>query len=136
MFDKNYFLNQLRNGESLDTMAKSIADAMNDAMVDFQAELEERHNAECMAKIESKKYELAKEMVHIIQEYGMMVAPDAKEILDQVTEEDLEVMIKTLDEMFHMMTSMVELKNKLEGLETSTPKTDDDVLANFIATLM
>ena len=89
MFDKNYFLSQLRNGESLDVMAKSIADAMNDAMVDFQAELEERHNAEHMAAIESKKYELAKQMVHIIQEYGMLVAPDAKEILDQVTEEDL-----------------------------------------------
>ena len=136
MFDKNYFLSQLRNGESLDIMAKGIADAMNDAMVDFQAELEERHNAERKAKIENKKYELAKEMVHIIQEYGMLVAPDAKEILDQVTEDDLEAMVKTLDEMFHMMTSMVELKNKLENLETSTPKTDDDVLANFIASLM
>ena len=136
MFDKNYFLNQLRNGESLDTMAKSIADAMNDAMVDFQAELEERHNAECMAAIENKKYELAKEMVHIIQEYGMLVAPDAKEIMNNVTEEDLDVMIKTLDEMFHMMTSMIELKNKLEGASVPTPKSDDDVLANFIASLM
>ena len=134
MFDKNYFLNQLRNGESLDTLAKGIADAMNDAMVDFQAELEERHNAERLASIENAKYELAKEMVHIIQDYGMLVAPEAKEILDQVTEEDLEVMVKTLDEMFHMMTSMIELKNKLEG--ASAPKTDDDVLANFIASLM
>lgn len=134
MFDKNYFLNQLRNGESLDTMAKGISDAMNDAMIDFQAELEERYNAERKAAIEIKKYEMAKQMVHIIQEYGMLVAPEAKEILDQVTEEDLEVMVKTLDEMFHMMTSMIELKNKLEG--ASTPKTDDDVLANFIATLM
>ena len=136
MFDKNYFLSQLRNGESLDVMAKGIADAMNDAMVDFQAELEERHNAERMAEVESKKYELAKGMVHIIQEYGMLVAPDAKEILDQVTEEDLDVMVKTLDEMFHMMTSMIELKNKLEGLDTPKAKTDDDVLANFIASLM
>lgn len=136
MFDKNYFLSQLRNGESLDTMAKGIADAMNDAMVDFQAELEERHNAERMAEIESKKYELAKQMVHIMQEYGMLVAPDAKEILDQVTKEDLDVMVKSLDEMFHMMTSMIELKNKLEGLDTPKTKTDDDVLANFIASLM
>ena len=136
MFDKNYFLSQLRNGESLDVMAKGIADAMNDAMVDFQAEMKERHNAERMAAVESKKYELAKQMVHIIQEYGMLVAPDAKEILDQVTEEDLEVMVKTLDEMFHMMTSMIELKNKLEGLDTPKAKSDDDVLANFIATLM
>ena len=136
MFDKNYFLNQLRNGESLDTMAKGIADAMNDAMVDFQAELEERHNAERLASIENEKYELAKQMVHILQDYGMLVAPEAKEIMDQVTEEDLDVMVKSLDEMFHMMTSMIELKNKLEGLDTPKAKTDDDVLANFIATLM
>ena len=136
MFDKNYFLSQLRNGESLDVMAKGIADAMKEAMVDFQTELEERHNAERKAAIESKKYELAKQMVHIIQEYGMLVAPDAKEILDQVTEDDLEAMVKTMDEMFHMMTSMVELKNKLEGLDTPKAKSDDDVLANFIASLM
>ena len=136
MFDKNYFLSQLRNGESLDVMAKGIADAMNDAMVDFQAEVEERHNAERMAEIERKKYDLAKQMVHIIQEYGMLVAPDAKEILDQVTEDDLEAMIKSLDEMFRMMTSMIELKNKLEGLDTPKAKSDDDILANFIASLM
>ena len=54
--------------------------------------------------------------------------------MDQVTEEDLDVMVKTLDEMFHMMTSMINLKNKLEG--TSASKSDDDVLANFIASLM
>ena len=136
MFDKNYFLNQLRNGENIDAMAKNITDAMNDAMVDFQAELEERHKAERMAAIESKKYELAKQMVHIIQEYGMLVAPEAKEIMDQVTEEDLDVMVKTLDEMFHMMTSMINLKNKLENTSASKIKSDDDVLANFIASLM
>ena len=134
MFDKNYFLNQLRNGENLDVMAKKITDAMNDAMVDFQAELEERHKAEQMAVIESKKYELAKQMVHIIQDYGMLVAPEAKEIMDQVTDEDLDVMVKTLDEMFHMVTSMISLKNKLES--TSASKSDDDILANFIKTLM
>lgn len=134
MFDKNYFLNQLRNGESLDVMAKSIADAMNDAMEVYQVELEAAQKAERMAAIEVKKYELAKQMVHIIQEYGMLVAPDAKEIMDKVTEEDLDAMVRSLDEMFHMMTSMIELKNKLEG--ASAPESDDDVLANFIASLM
>ena len=136
MFDKNYFLNQLRNGASIDTIGQSIADAMNEAVEAHNAEVAAAKAAATKAAVESKKYELAKEMVHTIREYGMLVAPDAKEILDQVTEDDLEAMIKTLDEMFHMMTSMVKLKNKLEGLETSTPKTDDDILANFIATLM
>ena len=136
MFDKNYFLNQLRNGESLDVMAKSIADAMNDAMEVYQVEKEAAQEAERKAAVENKKYELAKQMVHIIQEYGMLVAPDAKEIMDKVTEEDLDVMVKSLDEMFRMMTSMIELKNKLESLETSSPKSDDDILANFIASLM
>ena len=136
MFDKNYFLNQLRNGENLDVLAKGISEAMNDAMEEFQAELNERRNAERLASIQNSKYHLAQEMVRIIQEYGRLVAPEAKEIMEQVTEEDLDVMVKSLDEMFHMMTSMVELKNKLEGLETSTPKTDDDILANFITSLM
>ena len=134
MFDKNYFLNQLRNGESMDVMAKSIADAMNDALEVYQVEMEAAQKAERMAAIESKKYELAKKMVYVIQEYGMLVAPEAKEIIDQVTEEDLGAMVKTMDEMFHMMTSMIELKNKLES--ASVPESDDDVLANFIASLM
>lgn len=134
MFDKNYFLSQLRNGESMDTMAKSIADAMNDALETYQVEKEAAQKAERMAAIEVKKYELAKQMVHIIQEYGMLIAPEAKEVMDAVTEEDLEAMVRSLDEMFHMMTSMIDLKNKLEG--ASTPKSDDDILANFIATLM
>ena len=136
MFDKNYFLNQLRNGENLDVLAKGISDAMNDAMEEFQTELNERRNAERLASIQNSKYHLAKEMVRIIQEYGRLVAPEAKEIMEQVTQEDLDVMVKSLDEMFHMMTSMIELKNKLEGLDTPKAKTDDDVLANFIATLM
>lgn len=136
MFDKNYFLNQLRNGENLDVLAKGISEAMNDAMEEFQAELNERRNAERLASIQNSKYHLAQEMVRIIQEYGRLVAPEAKEIMEQVTEEDLDVMVKSLDEMFHMMTSMVELKNKLEGLETSSPKSDDDILANFITSLM
>lgn len=134
MFDKNYFLSQLRNGESMDVMAKGIADAMNDALETYQVEKEAAQKAERMAAIEVKKYELAKQMVHIIQEYGMLIAPEAKEVMDAVTEEDLEAMVRSLDEMFHMMTSMIDLKNKLEG--ASTPKSDDDILANFIATLM
>ena len=141
MFDKNYFLNQLRNGASIDAIGQSIADAMNEAVEAHNAEVaaaeaEAAKAAAAKAAVENKKYELAKEMIHIIQEYGMIVAPNAKEIMDQVTEEDLNVMIQTLDEMFHMMTSMIELKNKLEGASIPTSKSDDDVLANFIASLM
>ena len=134
MFDKNYFLNQLRNGASIDTIGQSIADAMNEAVEAHNAEVAAAEAAK--AAVESKKYELAKQMVHIIQEYGMLVAPDAKEIMDKVTEEDLDVMVKSLDEMFRMMTSMIELKNKLESLDAPKAKSDDDVLANFIASLM
>ena len=36
-YDKNYFLDQLRNGQDINDIASSMADAMNAAMADFTA---------------------------------------------------------------------------------------------------
>lgn len=136
MFDKEFFLNHMRNGESLDDLAQMISVAMNDAKDAFDAEVAAARKAENEAFLNQRKFDLAKEMVEVIREYGHLVAPEAEDILNGCTEDDLKMMVKTLDEMFNMMKAMTQLKVELEKAPTPKVKlSDDDVLANFIMTL-
>ena len=152
MFDKNYFLNQLRNGVSMDSMGQALADAMNEAQEAYTAELAVKEKEAEAAAMAQNKREMALDLIDIIRDYGHMVAPDAADILDDISDEDVEAMIVTLDQMFQMMSSMAQLKANLESLDKLpvpkaqakshiTPvakpsKSDDEVLAKFIASLM
>ena len=152
MFDKNYFLNQLRNGVSMDSMGQALADAMNEAQEAYIAELAVKEKEAEAAAMAQNKREMALDLIDIIRDYGHMVAPDAADILDDISDEDVEAMIVTLDQMFQMMSSMAQLKANLESLDKLpvpkaqakshiTPvakpsKSDDEVLAKFIASLM
>lgn len=135
MFDKNYFLNQLRNGEDMEVVAKNIADAMNDALDEYHTECQAQKEHE--AHINQRKFDIAQHMVKLIQEYGELCVPEASDIFENYTDDDLKVMMKSLDEMFDLMKSMVQLKNALDVKPaTSTPNSDDEVLGNFIKSLM
>lgn len=144
MFDKNYFLNQLRNGVSMDSMGQALADAMNEAQEAYTAELAVKEKEAEAAAMAQNKREMALDLIDIIRDYGRMVAPEAADILDNVDDEDVDAMIVTLDQMFQMMSSMAQLKANLEKAQTTsriTPvakssKSDDEVLAKFIASLV
>ena len=152
MFDKNYFLNQLRNGVSMDSMGQALADAMNEAQEAYTAELEVAKKAQADAEMAQAKRDMALDLIDIIRDYGHLVAPEAADILDDVNDDDVDAMIVTLDQMFQMMSSMAQLKANLENLDKLpvpkaqakshiTPvakpsKSDDEVLAKFIASLM
>lgn len=152
MFDKNYFLTQLRNGVSMDDMGQALADAMNEAQEAYIAEQAAKVKEAEEAAMAQNKREMALDLIDIIRDYGHMVAPDAADILDDIDDEDVEAMIVTLDQMFQMMSSMAQLKANLESLDKLpvpkaqakshiTPvakpsKSDDEVLAKFIASLM
>lgn len=153
MITTNDVLARLRNGESMDTIGQSIADVLNAAQEAYIAEQE-------VAKAEQEKQEmarakrlLAEELIDLIQEYGELVDPNAAALLDEVDDSDVEAMVEALDQMFQMMSAMVKLKADLEsgkfdfGLPKAqtksviTPaknpaKSDDEVLAKFIASLM
>ena len=144
MFDKNYFLNQLRNGVSMDSMGQALADAMNEAQEAYTAELAVKEKEAEAAAMAQTKRDMALDLIDIIRDYGDLVAPEAAEILDDIDDTDIDAMVTTLDEMFHMMTAMAQLKTKLENIQPKskiTPvakraKSDDEVLANFIKSLM
>ena len=147
VYDKNYFLDQLRNGASMDSMGQALADAMNEAQNAYAAELATKEKEAEAAAIAQTKKDMALDLIDIIRNYGHLVAPEAANILDDVDDDDIDAMIITLDEMFNMMTAMVQLKTKLETLDKvptknyTTPvakraKSDDEVLSNFIKSLM
>ena len=142
MFDKNYFLTQLRNGVSMDDMGQALADAMNAAQDDYIAEQEAAKAKIAEAEMTAAKRALAIDMVEIIQEYGELVAPDAEDVFSNVSDEDIDAMVESLDQMFNMMSSLMKLKHDLEKATVAPkagckkPKSDDEVLAKFIASLM
>jgi hypothetical protein len=143
MFDKNYFLDQLRNGTSMDDMDQALADAMNAAQEAYTAELAVKEKEAEAAAMAQTKRDMALDLIDIIRDYGRMVAPEAADILDNVDDEDIDAMVVTLDQMFQMMKSMAQLKINLEKAQAKSTKipvkhskSDDDILANFIASLM
>lgn len=148
VYDKNYFLDQLRNGTSMDDMGQALANAMNEAQTAYAAEVAAKEKEAEAAAMAQTKRDMALDLVDIIRDYGHLVAPEAADILDEVDDEDIDAMVATLDEMFHMMTAMAQLKVQLEKGCTQIPeckpvikavkraKSDDEVLANFIKTLM
>ena len=142
MFDKNYFLTQLRNGVSMDSIGQALADAMNEAQEAYAAEQEIAKAEQAALDLAQAKRALACELIELIQEYGDLVDPNAADMLDEISDEDIDAMVTTLDEMFHMMSAMVELKKNLEAAAqpvkkaTKRPKSDDEVLSNFIKSLM
>ena len=145
MITTNDILARLRNGESMDTIGQSIADVLNEAQEAYAAELAVKEQEAEAAAIAQTKREMALDLIDIIRDYGRMVAPEAEDILDNIDDADVDAMVATLDEMFHMMTAMVQLKTQLENIQPKSAKlpvpvkrakSDDEVLANFIKSLM
>ena len=139
MFDKEYFLTQLRKGADLDDMGKALATALNEAQKAYAEEQAAKEKEAKAAAMAQTKRELVLDMIGIIQAYGRLVAPEAAETLEDITDDDIDAMIAGLDQMYQMMTSMAKLKTDLEKI-TITPapkraKSDDEILANFIKTL-
>ena len=125
----------MRNGTSIDTIGQALADAMNEANEAFHAEQEAAKAEQAAQDLAQHKRNLACELIDIIRDYGDLVAPDAADMLDELDDDDIDMMVNTLDEMFKMMTAVSELK---VALKPATKKThsDDEVLANFIKSLM
>lgn len=152
-YDKNYFLDQLRNGQDINTMGQHIADAMNAAMADFAAEQEAARKAEAerVAKVEltAKKKAIGEEIVDLFREYAALTGNTAMDELE-ITDEDMDTLVEALDQTFALMGAMKELKAAIDSIPedkvvTRNPKSptsalhvksDDETLAEFLATIM
>ena len=152
-YDKNYFLDQLRNGQDINAIGQAMADAMNAAMADYTAEQEAARKAEAerVAKVElaARKKALGIEIVDLFREYAALTGNTAMDEME-ITDEDLDTLIEALDQTFALMGAMKELKVAIDSIpadkivarnpkiniNTSRAKSDDEVLADFLATIL
>ena len=152
-YDKNYFLDQLRNGQDINAIGQAMADAMNAAVADYNAEQEAARKAEAdrVAKVEltARKKDLGLQMVDLFREYAALTGNTAMDELE-ITDEDMDTLVEALDQTFALMGAMKELKvaidsipadkvvarNPKVNINTSRAKSDDEVLADFLATIL
>ena len=149
-YDKNYFLDQLRNGQDISTMGQQIADAMNAAIADFSAEQEAARKAEAerVAKVElaAKKKAIGEEIVDLFREYAALTGNTSMDEME-ITDEDMDTLVEALDQTFALMGAMKELKVAIDSIPADkvvarNPKTrihaksDDEALADFLAQIM
>lgn len=145
MISEKDILARLRNGESMDTIGQSIADVLNAAQNAYDAELEAAKEAQAAKEIEAKKHSMAEAFIHLMQDYGDLVCPGSRDILAEYTDEDLDEMITAIDQMFNLLSFAIQMRAALEEKPqakshitpaTHVPKSDDEVLANFIKSLV
>ena len=152
-YDKNYFLDQLRNGQDINAIGQAMADAMNAAMADFAAEQEAARKAEAerVAKVEltAKKKAIGEEIVDLFREYAALTGNTSMDEME-ITDEDMDTLVEALDQTFALMGAMKELKVAIDSIPADkvvarNPKTrtatihaksDDEALADFLATIM
>ena len=143
----NDILARLRNGESMDAIGQSIADMLNEAQDAYIAEQEIAKKEQAAQELAQAKRNLACGLIDLIKEYGELTAPGTVELLDDIDDSDIDAMVEALDQMFTMMVSLTQLKANLAKLEvpqtkskvvpvTKRAKSDDEVLAKFIQSLM
>ena len=152
-YDKNYFLDQLRNGQDINAIGKAMADAMNAAVADYAAEQEAARKAEAerVAKVEltAKKKAIGEEIVDLFREYAALTGNTAMDEME-ITDDDMDTLVEALDQTFALMSAMKELKVAIDSIPADkvvarNPKTrtatihaksDDEALADFLATIM
>ena len=148
MFDKNYFLERMNAGESLDDIGKSVADMMNAAKAEYEAQAALRAKVQKEEELKAHKMEIATKIANLFAEYADLVCPAVKDGFDNFNAETL---VEILDE-------SLELAKNLRGLAdyftedspfnpcrtriidaaiptrktTKVKRTDDDILSEFI----
>ena len=132
MFDKNYFLTRMRNGESIDQIGQSIADMMNEAVDAYEAELDAQKNAEARRK-------LVRCMINDINELAKL--DGCEELGVSLTDEEADEMVESFTEMFKGLTVMRQTLDALTKATSNVQKPvakadgDDAILANFLRDL-
>ena len=134
--DKNYFLNKLNEGESIDSIGQAIADMMNAAVQEYETE-------KARAAKTDRKREIMKELCALIEEYGKLENVDED---FNITDEDIDALMKAFEEMFKTITELKKIANALDQkIAVSDNKnikvnakpymSDDEILSNFIKML-
>lgn len=138
MFDKNYFLTRLANGEDMDAIGNELAAVMTEALNEHIANQEAQKAAQ--AEAELAKRDLVVELLDIVRELATLEGLDGE--LLEVTDADVNAVTDALCGLFQTVKGIESL---LVPAAPATPvrittkaqahMSDDEVLANFLAML-
>ena len=136
MFDKNYFLTRLANGEDMDAIGNELAAVMTEALNEHIANQE----AQKAAEAELAKRDLVVELLDIVRELAMLEGLDGE--LLEVTDADVNAVTDAPCGLFQTLKGIESL---LVPAAPATPvrittkaqahMSDDEALANFLAML-
>ena len=148
MIDKNYFLERMNAGESLDDIGKSVADMMNEAKAAYDAQAALRKKAQEAEALKAHKMEIATKITNLFVEYAELACPDVVDMINGAKAEDL---IIVLDESFELVKNLRGLADyftedspfnpcRSKIIDAAIParkttkvkRTDDDILKEFI----
>ena len=134
--DKNYFLTRLANGEDIATIGNEVAAMMNAAMEEHKiAEAAKKAEAEKQAKVAAKreqKIALATELIDIVRDLAALEGLNTA-FLEDADEKD---MLDLADAMIATVQTVAVLEQALNiKPATKSEKTDEQILADFLATL-
>ena len=136
MFDKNYFLTRLANGEDMDDIGNELAAVMTEALNEHTANQEAAKAAEA----ELAKRDLVVELLDIVRELAMLEGLDGE--LVEVTDADVNAVTDALCGLFQTIKGIESLLVPAAPatLVRMTPKaqvhmSDDEAIANFLAML-
>lgn len=133
---KEYFLSRLANGESINDIGNEIAEMMNAAV----AEQEAARKAEA-----AQKKAVGLKIIDLFREYAALTGNNAMDG-QEVTDADLDVLVEALDQTFTLMKELQDAINAIPDEKVpmvhaklnrakANAKSDDEVLADFIASL-
>ena len=132
--DKNYFLTRLANGEDMDAIGQEMAELMNAALAERNAQIEAAAAKQAEAEKAAYKRELVGEMIEIVQELAALEGFSGDEF--EVTEEDVDQLVAAFTELFDAMREVKKLAAMFEKAparaNVKTMKSDEDVLAEFV----
>jgi hypothetical protein len=118
-FNKEYFLNQLRNGTSIDEIGNALADAMNAAQDEYRAEQDVAKAR--AAQVEADKRNIIEDMLCLFQEYADVIGAEVPDDMFNCSGEDIDALVGAMDELFKMIASLDALKHDLQALNAAVP---------------
>ena len=133
MLNKDFFLNKLRAGESIDDLGTTIAALMNDAIEAYEAE-----KALAAQANDARKREIVVEIADLLKEFAVLEGANTDDL--DLTDEEIDAVIGALSDLFKTINKLKTLKimapmpSVLAGTKLNQKPTisDDEVLSNFI----
>ena len=129
--EKNFLMKRLQDGETMDSIASEITDLLNEVAAEYA-------KSQSAAKKRAQKEDIANRFRDLLVEYATIEYPELIPAMT-MTEEDVDMMIDTFDGLFNsfkLLAAFSEPELKKIDITSKQPKSDDEVLSNFISSLL